>query len=127
MKIEYKTRLELMNRCREPYEELVVILPDFINAIMALRRIAPKLHRQCENDCNGEGYIPKKGFFRCDNPSAYIGDDTVFTAETERLVKTAQAICTKRGWVCEFQGDPRGWELKITRKGIDLTPLVYNA
>jgi hypothetical protein len=100
-----------------------------LSSIASLRRLAPALHRQCENACNGEGYIPRKGFFRCDSKEAYISDDvSVFDAEIDRLTKE---INIKLGCIpdvdgVEIQHDPRGWEIKFNIKGIGANHLIYN-
>ena len=99
-----------------------------ISALSSLRRLAPALHRQCENSCNGEGYIPRKGFFRCDNPKSYISDDvTVFDAEIDRLDReiNIQLGCIPQVSDVEIQHDPRGLEIKFKINGRSAESLIY--
>jgi len=87
-------------------------------ALKPLKKLMLAHTRQCENDCNGEGYIPRKGFFRCDNPSAYVSEDvTVFDAEIEKIEKQIGAACVEifgtGRYRADFQHDPRGYTVRV--------------
>ena len=96
--------------------------------VYRLRRLAAKYHRQAENACNGEGYIPRKGFYRCDNDKAYVTPDvSVFDAEMTRLEKEINcAVAGIPGARVEIQNDPRGWEIKLIVNDRDISEVVYN-
>lgn len=115
----------------------------FRDEISGIRRFAGKLHRQCENNCNGYGYIPYKGKYYAGFidewvkkehgrwiKSAYTGEDeTVFDLEIERLetkIKDIVDSFPRSVWpIVSFQHDPRGWEITLTIAGMDVSTLVY--
>lgn len=86
-----------------------------IEALMQVRKLAFKHHRQAENDCNGEGYIPRKGFFKCDSPSGYLPDHetTVFLAEMDKIESKINSLLAKTPFFAKYQGDPRGYTVKV--------------
>ena len=97
--------------------------------IKKISRLAHKHHQQCENNCNGEGYINGK-FYRCDGSTAgtYIGDETIFNIESTKIENKTIAIISERNkeinnlekkgpFTVEFQGDPRGATVKIYYEG----------
>lgn len=51
--------------------------------INRIRNLAKQHHRQCENACNGEGYIPRRGFFTCGQPSQFTKDAYLVPGEEE--------------------------------------------
>lgn len=87
--------------------------------ILSLNKLMKAHRRQCENSCNGQGYIPYKGFYR----NAYIGNDiNVFDAEIKKLeakiketAKNFNQLVTDGDGVLkvEFQHDPRGYTVKM--------------
>lgn len=108
--------------------------------IYSLRRISPKLHRQCENSCNGAGYIPRKGMFYTGTIDDYtrkeygynvkngnVGDQNVFDIEIDRLEAQIKEIVKQiPGAKVEIQHDPRGWEIKLVVNGFDISEAIYN-
>lgn len=95
--------------------------------IKKLRRLAPALHRQCENSCNGKGYIPFKGSFSLADKETYIKEDyTVFDQEINRLESKITVICKEENADVNFQRDPRGWEVEIFENERNVSHLIYN-
>ena len=99
--------------------EAKIAFPENMNTMikecLTLRRLALKHHRLAEYDCNGEGYILGQ-FIRLDgsNPKAYVDADTsIFTAVSDKIEAKINAICDRLGFRVEFQGDPRGYTVKI--------------
>ena len=87
----------------------------FVLQLLTVARLARKHHRLAEMDCNGEGYIRGK-FYRCDGsmPGAYVDQDTtIFTAEGDKVERKIEDICKRLGLRVEFQGDPRGYTVKV--------------
>jgi len=91
--------------------------------IRKISRLAHKHHRQCENDCNGEGFVNGK-FYRCDGstPGAYMADNetTIFVKEINTIENRINKLIDKndvhpiiKGWKVEFQHDPRGATVKL--------------
>jgi hypothetical protein len=91
--------------------------------IKRIQRLSRKHQRQCENDCNGEGWVRGR-FFRCDGSTegAYLPDTetTVFQAEIDRIekhiwliIKNASALNHPEKFKVEFQHDPRGSTVKL--------------
>jgi hypothetical protein len=91
--------------------------------IKKVSRLVNKHHKQCENDCNGEGYINNK-WYRCDNPSAYVNDETVFYIEIKRIEDKINKLIYQfnmdkyslwrvKPLKVEYQHDPRGNTVKV--------------
>lgn len=89
------------------------------DVIKKIARLAHKHQRQCENDCNGEGWV-KGEFFRCDGSMAgsYVngGETTIFYVEIIKIEEKIRKLLTK-GFVVEFQRDPRGNTVKLSYNG----------
>ena len=105
--------------------------------VKKISRLARKHQRQCENDCNGEGYI--RGFFyRCDSEKGYFDYKegiTVFTKECEAIEEKINTIIEKANkdklfpngeyaykkdisyFAVKYQGDPRGNTVKLYYEG----------
>lgn len=104
--------------------------PDFdykdMDVIKQVRRLARKHNRQCENNCNGDGYI-KGSYYRLDNDKAYIKEDyNVFDQEIDRIERRILYILNplvNLKWKITFQHDPRGNTVKLFYDGdyVDLT------
>jgi len=94
--------------------------------IKKISRLARKHHRQCENDCNGEGYI-RGQFYRCDSEKGYFDYKegiTVFTKETETIERKIVGLTVMnksdfeknrlhKTFSVDFQHDPRGCTVKL--------------
>lgn len=95
-------------------------------ALQAIRRLSRKHHRQCENQCNGEGVV--KGWFRrCDSPNGYVREDySYFDQEIDRLEEKMKTIAGKNDIDIEFQGDPRGYTVRVKINGVDISQMLWN-
>jgi hypothetical protein len=103
----------------------------FVNELLTLRRLANKHHNLAEMDCNGSGYIRGQAYYsgRIDeyakreygyNVKCSYGDllpevDTpsIFQIECDKVETKIKAICERLGLRVEFQGDPRGYTVKV--------------
>jgi hypothetical protein len=114
----------------------IILSWEQVQIIKKLRRLAKAYQRQAENDCNGEGFIPRKGFFTFNDKSAYADEErTVFDVESERLhdliveeVKDLNTSIADRQGIfnIEFQGDPRGYTVKLSLfNGINLSEILF--
>lgn len=88
-----------------------------IKELMTLKRLAGKHHRLAEMSCNGEGSIRGK-FYSWDSSkyatSPAISDDLdVFNVESDKVEAKIKAICDRLDLRVEFQGDPRGYTVKV--------------
>jgi hypothetical protein len=99
------------------------------NGLQKVRRLAKRHDRLAEMDCNGEGYVRGK-FYRCDGsvPSAYMpdGETTIFDAESEKVAAKITAICKPLRIKPEFQGDPRGYTVRLSMKSRDITDMLLS-
>lgn len=110
----------------EGYEER----QKFLETLFIIRRLALKHHRLAEMDCNGVGYVRGATFYagNIDDyarreygygvKSAYTvpgSEDTIFTIESEKLEARIMALADSVGLVASFQGDPRGYTVKIEK------------
>lgn len=93
---------------------------DTIVHIHKIRQLAQAHHRPCENACNGEGWIPRKGHFTTGQPngitkSAYIDntEETLFDLEISHLESNMELKAYQTPFVLEFQHDPRGATVKV--------------
>lgn len=104
-----------------------------IGDLLTLRRLAKRHHKLAEMDCNGAGvirgvrYYIGMGFgekpdayevreYGYGVKSAYLSKDnekTVFDAESEKVEAKIGAICERLGLRVEFQGDPRGYTVRV--------------
>lgn len=82
--------------------------------IKKVKRLYHKHHRQAENNYNGEGFVNGQ-WYRCDNESAYISEDqTRFSYEMGLIeAKIDRLIKNKPQFKVEYQGDPRGYTVKL--------------
>jgi hypothetical protein len=110
---------------------------DFI-VIKAISGLAKKHQRQCENDCNGTGWVKNVYYYNGNIDdwarreygqgvkSAYIDntEETIFYKEIARIEARIKSIIEK--WDChpivksykvEFQHDPRGNTVKLYYEG----------
>jgi hypothetical protein len=101
-----------------------------IKELLTLRRLAIKHHRLSEMKCNGEGYIRGQRYYGGQIndwarreyghgvKSAYLGDSiTVFDLESDKVEGKIKAIAERLGLRVEFQGDPRGYTVKVFKGG----------
>ena len=115
-------------------------------AISSLRRLAPKLHRQCENSCNGSGWVRGSLYhagavddyarkeYGNHVKSAYTMESdketgsNVFDREIDRLEKLINIEMAKIPGCSdvEIQHDPRGWEIRFKINGRSAEGLIYN-
>jgi len=81
--------------------------------IKTLQRLAKKLHRLCENYCNGD--VTEETF------------DMKHLGITSKVNQTLDYIknATSYDFTYNTQNDPRGAELEITLKGLNITNLIY--
>lgn len=118
-----------------------------MDIIKRVKRLAMKHHKQCENSCNGSGYVKEQCYYvgAIDNfsrstcgqnvKSAYVKEDeSIFDVEATRIEdkilnivgaydKKANNLEKKGPFTVEFQGDPRGATVKLYYEGdfIDLS------
>jgi hypothetical protein len=98
----------------------LVLNYDQVMLFMKLRKLYKQHQRQCENSCNGKGYIPRKGHFSITDKNAYIKDDfTVFDREIELIEGKIKEYAGKINIsefisiIPEFQHDPRGGTVNL--------------
>lgn len=121
--------MNMMYRLGLEYDEALKLLP----SLMTLARLARKHHRLAEMDCNGYGVVRGQIYYSGmgfgDKPdsyevreygygvkSAYLTADTeetVFDIEQDKVKAKIQGICNRLGLRVEFQGDPRGYTVKV--------------
>jgi hypothetical protein len=89
------------------------------------RKLSIQHDHQCVNDCNGEGYIPRKGFFNVSDASCYVGDETVFNLEAGRIADKIRALFVDTLFKPQFQGDPRGWTVRLFLKEQDVSIVIH--
>lgn len=117
--------------CPEDYDER----QGFMAAIMQIRRLERKSQRLAEYDCNGEGFVGGK-FYRLDGstPGAYIKADrpgesgeeeSVFCVALNRLHLKIANIALAVDLRPEFQGDPRGYTVRLSYKGADISHAIF--
>ena len=118
----------------------------FVSALSSLRRLAPKLHRQCENECNGVGWVRGTKYY-AGNIDGYVvrehgsfvksaytlesdyqTGENVFSREIDRIEGKIKDLVEffPQTTNIEIQHDPRGWEVKMTINGVDASGLIYN-
>ena len=97
----------------------------FMNTIQKIRRIATKYHRLCEYECNGEGWIDGK-LYRGDQ-EGYIdkNENSVFCNRIDELETKMESLAKLVNMKVETQRDPRGQEVKLFYKGMDISELIY--
>jgi len=110
----------------EGYEER----QKFLGTLFIIRRLAKKHQRLAEMDCNGVGDIRgcthyagniddyARREYGYGVRSAYTvpgSEDTIFTIESEKLEARIMALADSIGLVASFQGDPRGYTVKIEK------------
>jgi hypothetical protein len=111
-----------LHRVGYTFEGAIEALPE----LMTLRRLANKHRKLAEMDCNGVGVVRGVCYYNgtIDNyarreygpfvQSAYTSDDvTVFDVESDKVQAKIEAICARLGLRVEFQGDPRGYTVKV--------------
>ena len=111
------------------------------NIIKKLKRLYLKQHKQCENDCNGYGYVKGQMYYTgsidsyakreygYNVKSGYVSEnETVFYAEIDKLegkinkmlcqfVLDKYALWRVKPLKVEFQHDPRGLTVKLYYNG----------
>lgn len=91
---------------------------ELMKELMTVRRLAKKHHRLAEMACNGEGFI-RGQFYSCDSDrgnTAMITTDPdvyVWDVESDKVEAKIKAIADRIGLRVEFQGDPRGYTVKV--------------
>lgn len=103
---------------------------DKIKDLLVLRRLANKHHKLAEMDCNGVGVIRGQAYYSggIDDyarreyghnvKSAYsevpeVDTPSIFQIESDKVESKIQGICDRLGLRVEFQGDPRGYTVKV--------------
>lgn len=98
-----------------------------IETLQTIRRLAMRHNRLAEMSCNGEGTVNGK-WYRLDGstPGAYISDDvTVFDVASDKVeAKIKEVAAGVPGLSVDFQGDPRGYTVKLDYNGADITSIV---
>src|SRR5271157_3678671 len=99
---------------------------DDLKLALKIKRLAKAHQRQCENSCNGEGYI-RGSFYTLSDENSFIKDVSVFEMETDKIQGRIEKLLDKYKGIfsVEFQGDPRGATVQLSYKGIDLNNLLY--
>jgi len=105
---------------------------DDFDLIKKVSRLAFKHQRQAANDCNGEGFVNgvhyysgnidewAKSQYGQGVKSAYVNDDevTIFQEEQSKIEdKINKLIAIKPKFSIEYQGDPRGYTVKLSYEG----------
>jgi hypothetical protein len=105
----------------------------FIYELLTLRRLANKHRKLAEMDCNGVGVVRGRVYYSGmsygETPdayevreygygvrSAYLDKDTeetIFDTESDKVRAKIEAVCARLGLRVEFQGDPRGYTVKV--------------
>jgi hypothetical protein len=117
---------------------------DQVMLFMKIRILYKQHQRQCENSCNGKGYIPRKGHFSITDKNAYIKDDyTVFDQEIDRLETKIKEYAEKMFLVkdkitvqelrVKFQHDPRGATVNLfynlrhveSKQDVNISDILY--
>ena len=114
---------------------------DFVLDLLKVYRLALRHDRLAEMSCNGVGYIRGQVYSmaRIDDyerrthghsvKSAYIKEgeeNTIFDVESEKIEAKITAICEKWHVRADFQGDPRGYTVRLTLGTKDITESVFN-
>jgi len=119
----YEILGKLNGRTPEDYDKR----QEFMAAIMSVRRLERKSQRLNEYECNGEGYFGGK-FYRLDGstPGAYVSEDvSVFDAALDKVQAKIRAIAEPVGLAVEFQGDPRGYTVRVSYNGADISQVIF--
>jgi hypothetical protein len=133
-----KERVKIMKQSKKFYEiydkleRANLIASDTrVELFLKLRRLERKNQRLCEMSCNGEGIVNGK-FYRCDGSvkGAYLpdGETSIFDAEASKVEDKIRALVTGSGfgYTAEFQGDPRGYTVRIfTADKKDLSQIIF--
>jgi hypothetical protein len=108
----------------EGYEER----QHFMETLFIIRRLAKKHQRFAEMECNGVGFVRGTTYYagKIDEyarreygysvRSAYTvpgSEETIFTIESNKIETRITALATGIGLVALFQGDPRGFTVRI--------------
>lgn len=91
--------------------------------------------------CNGKGWVNGRHYYAgaideyvkkqygSNIRSAYTNpadpDTTVFDVETEKIEEKIRVIAAAAGITTDFQGDPRGYTVKLSYNGSDVSHLVF--
>jgi hypothetical protein len=102
---------------------------ELVHTLLRIRRLEHKNQRLSEADCNGEGVVNGK-FYRLDGSveGAYLtdGETSIFRAECDKIEKKIKALASPFGYTAEFQGDPRGYTVRIfTADKRDISHIVF--
>ena len=79
--------------------------------VRKISRLATTHRRLCEMDANGEGHIRGK-YYKADNPSAYVGEETVFFVEIENIEGRISALI-QAPFSVTYQGNCREKTVKL--------------
>lgn len=109
-----------------------------VNLCLVIRRLANKHRRLAEMSCNGEGWIRGQRYYGgaidewakreygASVKSAFPyrnydvnADVSVFDQESDKVEAKITDLVKQLGvgWMVEFQGDPRGWTVKLSYNG----------
>lgn len=97
---------------------------DIAETLAKVKRLARKHNRLAEYDCNGEGYVNGK-FWRLDDKAAYVGGESIFTRESDKVEAKIKALADGLGMAVKFQGDPRGYTVRLFMGDKDITEVLY--
>ena len=103
---------------------------EMVDALLKVRRLERKHQRLSEYDCNGDGYVNGK-HYRTDTDAGYVSEDeTVFHAAAvkvrEKIIETMQGPICSNKWRVEFQGDPRGYTVRVyDNTARDLSSIIF--
>jgi hypothetical protein len=105
-----------------------------------LRRLARKHHRLAEMSCNGAGWIRGQAYYtgQIDEyarrqygagvKSAYLDEDCeldVFDRESVKIEAKIKTLAAAHGLRAEFQGDPRGYTVRIFNGERDISSMIW--
>lgn len=95
-----------------------------VELYITLSKLAKQHQLQSVNDCNGKGYVPRKGYFSFVAEgiykSAYLTEDcetNIFLEECYKIEEKIRELTKNSIFNVEFQGDPRGYTVKLSFKG----------
>jgi hypothetical protein len=104
---------------------------DRVLLLLKVGRLERKNQRLCEMSCNGEGVVNGK-FYRCDGSvkGAYLpdGETSIFDAESSKVEDKIRKLVSNSGfgYTAEFQGDPRGYTVRIfTADKRDISHIIF--
>ena len=102
--------------------------------LQRIARLSKKHQRQCENSCNGVGIVNGQTYYggAIDDyarrtyghsvKSSYIKDDeSIFDIEAGKIEDKINRLIAGTKFAVEYQGDPRGYTVKLSYEGEVIT------